>query len=110
METRNSKVDFEGKVTYISGKISDRKKSEYTNHFNKAEEFIRSHNGIPVNPIPFGEKYYNLIGYFPTLKACIAMLDGCEAIYMLQGYKDSYGAMSELGHAKAIGMTVFYEE
>ena len=110
MEAKNNKIDFKGKVTYISGKISGLEKHEYMKHFSDAEEFIRRHNGTPVNPAIFGEMYYPFIGYFPTLKACLAMLDGCDAIYMLKGYEDSYGAMSELGHAKVAEMDIFYED
>lgn len=74
---------------FISGAIEN--EPDYVNKFKAAEESIRAAGHIPVNPVlPEGlgtkEDY---------LRVCFAMLDMCDAIYVIPGVYHSNGSTSE---------------
>lgn len=103
------------RTIYISGAITN--DPDYMNHFIKAEtdiyfevakgnmDFTSVINPAKVNanlPLDFSHDDY--------MHVCFAMLDICQAIYMLKGWEYSKGAQMEYIYAKNLGLEIYYEE
>ena len=80
-------------VVYIAGKIDG--EPNYKEIFAKAEQFLKSRGHIVLNPaiLPEGMPYER---YMPI---CMAMLDQADAVYLLNNWTDSRGAMIEMSYA-----------
>lgn len=92
---------------YISGPITG--VEDFETHFNKAEEFLRKRGLEPVNPVKIGkalEKDGLHLEYSDYMRADIAELLKCDAIFMLDGSEDSEGACTEYCVAKSLGLFV----
>ena len=59
-----------------------------------------------VNPVNFNVEGLTWEDY---IKVDLAMLEICDAIYMLKDWVDSKGAKIEFDHADALGKTILYE-
>ena len=94
---------------YISGPITGRKRMETARAFLRAERVIKGAGHKAVNPYrmaPFGlswEKYMRLA------REILAFSGEIDAIYMLDGWSDSFGAMLERQWAKRKGIPVLYQ-
>jgi hypothetical protein len=88
---------------YIAGKINGLE--NYKEVFKKAEEALIITGHICMNPaiLPEGFPYES---YMPV---CCAMIDQCDAVYMIKNWKDSRGAKVERAYAEAINKQIFYE-
>jgi len=93
---------------YIAGKISGLPKAEYTAKFLQAELALSAAGWEPVNPCSFGipEDTPSAI----ALLTCIPELEKCQAIYMLNDWRDSLGARIELSTAMHERMDIYFEE
>lgn len=73
--------------------------------FNEAEAFLKAKGHTALNPalLPrtLDDKKY--------LPICIAMLEACDAIFMLDGWENSQGAKAELAYAKRQRKVVIYQ-
>lgn len=89
---------------YIAGKINGLK--NYKKYFEEVEAKLKEDGHICMNPsiLPEGFPYAS---YMPI---CIAMLDQCDSIYMLNNWKDSRGAKVELEYAKVTDKKILYQE
>lgn len=89
---------------YIAGKINGLE--NYKEKFKEAENKLISEGHVCMNPsiLPEGFPYE---AYMPI---CTAMINQCEAVYMLDNWKDSRGAKVELEYAKVTGKKVLYQE
>lgn len=78
---------------YIAGAMTGR--FDYKKYFNEAEEFVRSKGHIVLNPsfLPEG-----LADYYTINKA---MIDQCDAIYVLLHSENSVGTKKEIEYAKS---------
>ena len=90
---------------YISGAMASRP-DKYKEKFAKAEKYLTEKGYTAVNPahLPKG---------LPTnryMPICMAMLDACDAIYMMNGWEDSKGARLEKAYAEYQDKLVLYEE
>lgn len=94
-------------VVYISGGITG--VENYGKAFERAEEELKAAGHTVINPAGFAEHLPQLTweGY---LTVDIALLSVCEAIYMLNGWKNSRGANREYGYALAKGIKIIMEE
>lgn len=89
---------------YISGAMANRP-DKYKEEFAKTERELTDKGYIAVNPaqLPKG---------LPTNKympICMAMVDACEAIYMMKGWEKSKGACLEKAYAEYQDKLVVYE-
>ena len=90
---------------YISGSIT--KDPDYREHFRAAEEKLRGMGMKVFNPAKFDadpDKTWE-----DYMRADIAELMRCRAIYMLKGWKKSRGARIEYKLARALGYMIIKE-
>ena len=91
------------KLCYISGPITGLEKEVYTQNFASAAETV-SNFMEPVIPI-----FDAPIEWHEYMEIDLAILSLCDAIYMMNGWKDSKGAKVEHLKAKIKGMSLYYE-
>lgn len=93
--------------TYISGKITGLDKADFEQRFAAAEKELIEVGFEPVNPCKIAHDHDCT---WESYMLCdIKALFECQAIYMLNNWRNSAGARIE--HAIAIekGMKVFYQ-
>lgn len=88
---------------FISGKITGDK--NYRRKFKKAERKLKRMGHEPVNPAIFPEGWKHDQYLYITL----AMLETCDAVYMLGDSFNSIGAQAEHDLAKEIKMPIYHE-
>ena len=92
---------------YISGAITGT--NDYMERFAKAEKELTEQGYSVVNPAKVNAQLPEDTSYEEYMKISFCMLDMCDGIYMLKGWKKSYGANRELGNAMAKDMIIMYE-
>lgn len=92
---------------YISGAITGT--DDYIERFANAEKELTEQGYSVVNPAKVNAQLPEDTTYKEYMKMCFCMLDMCEAIYMLKGWRKSCGANRELGYAMKKDMTIMYE-
>jgi len=95
------------KKVYISGAIAHYDLEERKAAFGNAERFLALKGYNPVNPFKNGlpdEAHWR-----EHMRADIALLLGCDYIYMLRGWELSKGAKLELDVASSCGIEVLFE-
>lgn len=90
---------------YISGKITGT--SDYMDRFAKAEKKLQRHGHEVVNPAKECANMPNL-SWEEYMKHDVTLLMGCDAIYMLDGWRQSRGACLERELALNLKLTVLY--
>ena len=85
---------------YIAGAMTG--KFDYKKYFMEAEEYVKELGHIVVNPAYLPE---GLSDYFGINKA---MIDQCDAIYVLLGYENSVGTKKEIEYAMNNKKPVIY--
>ena len=91
-------------TVYISGGMSDYPNYNYE-AFYAAEEVLKKRGYRVLNPAKIG-LLMDYDAYSPINKA---MLDGADAIYLLQGWENSSGACAELDYAESLGLLVIHQ-
>ena len=106
-------MDKKMRKIYISGKMGGLEMAEVIARFSSAERMLRCVGYKTVNPARFfvfrHTWAFRMLGYRLTLLSDLWRLSHCDAIYMLDGWRDSPGAVTELAFAKAIGKKVLFE-
>lgn len=95
------------KKVYISGAIAHHDLGERKAAFADAEEVLKRMGFDPVNPFKNGlpeEAHWR-----EHMRADIALLLGCDYIYMLKDWELSKGAKLELDVASSCGIKVLFE-
>ena len=104
--------------TYVAGPMRHRPMHNFPAFF-KAAELLRNRGDMVVNPaerdmregfkpgLPEEDQGFDLDEAF---KWDFRMLIGCDAIYLLNGWETSRGAMAELEVAQLCGLDVQWEE
>ena len=92
---------------YISGAITGLP-NDNAESFQKAEELLTPCSNKVINPLKLDHSNCNVWGDY--MRNDIKALMDCNAIYMLNGYKKSHGAMVEYRLAKTLGMQIVYEK
>lgn len=93
---------------YISGKITGLTKEEYESNFAKAEELIRRIGHEVVNPVTL-KRDKAPVTWHDYMRDDVKALMDCDAIYMLNGWTDSRGAILERDIAFGLEMPMYYE-
>lgn len=96
---------MEMKKIYISGKITEN--ANYKADFEAAESALKIAGLQPVNPaeehLPDGATWADY------MRHDLKLLCDCDAIYMLNGWRESAGAKIEHKLARDIGIEIIYE-
>ena len=93
---------------YISGAITGT--DDYMERFEKAEKKLTEQGYSVINPAKVNAQLPEDTTYEEYMKMCFCMLDICEAIFMLKGWRKSCGANREYGYALAKDMIIMYEK
>jgi len=89
---------------YIAGSITG--VFDYRKRFKKVNDFLTKEGHLCMDPSILTEGF----PYESYMPICFAMIDACDAIYLLDGWESSMGACKELEYAQSKNKTVFYEK
>ena len=96
---------------YISGRMSGVPRHIYKEQFLQAEERLKGLGYDVVNPCgTFAYLLHKVFGYYAVLAYDLWRLSRCDAIFMLDGWKESRGARIERAAALADRRRVLLEE
>ena len=93
---------------YISGPITGRDPKEARETFCWAERIIQRAGHVAVNPtdLPLGLTW----GTYMQIAGAIIGSGELDALYMMEGWRGSRGAVIEWHLARAMGIPVLYQE
>jgi hypothetical protein len=89
---------------YIAGKINGL--PNYKEIFKEAEDKFLAKGHVCMNPAVLGEGFE----YQAYMPICLAMLEVCDTVYMLNNWKDSKGAKVEHEYTKLQGKNIVYQK
>jgi len=95
---------------YISGKITGLYCWTYLKNFLVAEIYLREQGYSAINPAEVNGRLPEDTTYEQYMQMSMLMLSFCDAIYMLENWKDSPGAIRELEEAKKRGLKIMYQD
>lgn len=99
-------MNKENARVYISGPMTGLDHNEIQSRFNEAELILQSMGYQAVNPADISHLPFD---YDEFMEIDLKMLSYCDGIYMLKGWKDSFGAQMELQYAVMKQHFVMYE-
>lgn len=94
---------YEGMKIYIAGPITGT--GDYKKRFEAAEKHLRDLGALPMHSAGLPQGFHH--GEY--LYICFAMIDVCDAIYFLEDWQDSPGAMREFEYAARKQKRLFYQ-
>ena len=74
--------------------------------FHMAQNYLEHYGHICMNPAVLDDGFE----YDDYLNICLAMLNACDAVYVLKNSEHSKGSQREIEFAKGLGLDIFYEE
>lgn len=89
---------------YISGPITG--VQDYMERFSKAQDELSYQGHSVYNPAAVCVMLPTCTTYEEYMKMAFTMLDMCDAVYMLPGWRKSFGANREYGYALAKGKII----
>lgn len=92
---------------YISGPITGTE--DYMERFQTAEEKLAAEGHMVYNPAAINDMMPEGTTYEEYMRVSFCLLDMAEAIYMMDGWEKSKGAMREMHYACAKEKSVFFE-
>lgn len=107
-------------IFYLAGPMRGYKNYNF-DAFDKLEKYLTDRGHHVVSPASIDRLFEGWNKYPPqdsnfTKNDCIRFMDrdlnaiqGCEAIYMMDGWEESTGAKVEKAYADFIGIDVYYE-
>jgi hypothetical protein len=89
---------------YIAGKITNN--PNYKKQFEEAQKQLEMEGHRVMSPaiLPYGFDYEDY------MKVCFAMIDVCEAMYMLENWTESPGANREFERGQSTGKLIQYQK
>lgn len=94
---------------YVSGPISGRDLTEAEAHFADAAAALAAKGWEVVNPMALPAHAHHDGSYANYMRHDLRALLDCDAIYMLQGWTTSRGAMCEKHVAEMLELPVWFE-
>ena len=94
---------------YISGQITGLEIEKAKAYFKQSEEIIRNAGHIPVNPMEVLPFHPDLTWHDYMAEDIKALLY-CDAIYMLENWRNSKGAKIEHEIAVGLGIKIMYSK
>lgn len=98
--------EYKQKV-YISGPMSGRSKEDINHRFSNAAAYLKNNGYEPVSPALMSALPFE---YSELMEIDLKILSYCDGIYMLKGWRDSFGANMELQYAVMKQHFVVYED
>jgi len=92
---------------YISGPITGDK--DHYNKFLNAESKLIEEGHEVINPAKIGRILPKSFEHKDYMDIDFALMQKCEAIYLLRGWRASMGALAEVSFAKQREMKILYE-
>jgi hypothetical protein len=92
---------------YISGAITGT--TDYMERFAKAEERLKAQGYTVINPAKVNAQLPDDTTWEQYMDMSMIMLDMCDGIYMLNGWKESKGAVKEFDYAVSYLDLVMFE-
>lgn len=92
---------------YISGPITGT--SDYMERFARAERKLSSLGYTVINPVRVNAQLPKNTTHEEYMKMSIVMLDMCDAIFMMEGWKESKGCGIEFEYAYEHRITITFE-
>lgn len=92
---------------YISGPIT--KDKDYYKKFLMAEARLTADGHEVINPAKVGLLMPKSFEHKDYMDIDFALMQKCDAIYLLKGWKASIGSVNELSFAKQRGMKILHE-
>ena len=93
---------------YVSGKITGLTPATFMKNFHRAEMCLIRDGHTVMNPTVLSMNPGFSHGDY--MHVCYAMVDVCDAVYMLRDWRDSKGAKLELEYARKLGKEILFEE
>lgn len=93
---------------YIAGKITGQERTDVIIKFEAAAMHLKAQGHHPFIPCVLPE--YDDVPHEDYLHVCYAMIDICDAIYMLSDWRESRGARKELQYAADWQKEILYED
>lgn len=103
----NLKFDGGAMKIYISGPITGTE--DYMERFQTAEEKLAAEGHMVYNPAALNDRMPEGTTYEEYMQTSFCLLDIAEAIYMMDGWEKSKGALREMHYACAKEKSVFFE-
>ena len=91
---------------YISGPVSGIE--NYEENFRSISEIVKSRGLTPISVLDFSVLKLDSFKWSDCMKICISMLEHCDCVLMLDGWRLSVGATIEKAWATKMGMPVYY--
>lgn len=97
---------------YVSGKMTGLSEDQIWNNFRKVEEFLVKTGAESVmNPaVTYVMMKFNAFSYEDWLHVDFAMLDACDAVFLLPNWETSMGAKREIAYAYKHKKLIFFPE
>ena len=93
---------------YLSGRITGA--ADYRLRFSAAEKLLRSKGFDVINPAAVADMLPRETEYMEYLDIGLRMMKSCDAVYLMEGWKDSKGARLEKAYAECMGLHVIHED
>jgi nucleoside 2-deoxyribosyltransferase len=93
------------KKIYIAGKVTGLSVEQYLRKFAEAQSAIEDLGFEAINPIAVVNN--SECDWQTAMKKCIAAMMQCDAVFLLENYHKSEGAMIEFNLCLDIGMMYF---
>ena len=91
---------------FISGKITGLPREEVVEKFAKAQAELEALGYTVLNPTILPPEGFEHSDY---MHICKAMIDCCEAVFLLQNWQNSRGARQEKIYAENAGKKILFE-
>lgn len=103
---------MEKKKIYLSGKVSGENYEEVRQEFAAVQEMLEEVGHEVFNPLDFNEELHGGDTSLPWQEYMLPLLPHiaeCDIIYLMDGWRDSYGAQIERLWAERCGLEVIYQ-